>query len=62
MSNLNGAGALTTSNGILVVDAVDGAQTTRGAFALGSRVAVGVYEYQRFRGGLCLIQKFPATC
>ncbi|WP_454720393.1 MULTISPECIES: autotransporter family protein [Cupriavidus] len=52
VSNLNGAGAMTTGDGIRVVDAVGGAATAPGAFALGARVAAGVYEYQLFRGGV----------
>jgi outer membrane autotransporter protein len=52
VSNLNGMGAMTTGNGIRVVDAVDGAATTAGAFVLTSRVGAGVYEYQLFRGGV----------
>ncbi|WP_168735261.1 autotransporter family protein [Pseudothauera rhizosphaerae] len=52
VSNLNGPGAMTTGDGIRVVDAVGGAVTTAGAFVLGSRVAAGVYEYALFRGGV----------
>lgn len=52
VANLNGAGALTTANGIRVIDAVDGATSAAGAFQLGGRVAAGVYEYQLFRGGV----------
>lgn len=51
VSNLNGPGAMTTGDGIRVVDAVNGAATTPGAFALGARVAAGAYEYMLFRGG-----------
>jgi outer membrane autotransporter protein len=52
ISNLNGLGAMTTGDGIRVVDAVEGASTVAGAFALSGRVAAGVYEYSLFRGGL----------
>jgi len=47
-----GSGALTTGNGILVVETVNGGTTTAGAFALSSRVAAGAYEYLLFRGGV----------
>jgi len=40
-----GEGAVTVANGILVVDAINGATTATDAFALGSRVAAGPYEY-----------------
>jgi outer membrane autotransporter protein len=49
--NAGGGGALTTGNGILVVDAINGGLTSAGAFALASRVAAGAYEYFLFRGG-----------
>ena len=49
--NAGGTGALTQQNGILVVEAVGGATTASGAFALNHRVAVGAYEYFLFRGG-----------
>ncbi|MCA6110632.1 hypothetical protein J6497_25885, partial [Bradyrhizobium sp. CNPSo 4026] len=52
VSNLNGPGAMTVADGIRVVDAVDGAATTPGAFTLGHPVAAGVFEYQLFRGGV----------
>ncbi|HET6526397.1 autotransporter outer membrane beta-barrel domain-containing protein [Sphingopyxis sp.] len=49
--NAGGTGALTRQNGILVVEAVGGATTASGAFALNNRLAVGAYEYFLFRGG-----------
>src|SRR3546814_19036384 len=49
--NAGGTGALTAQNGILIVEAVGGATTASGAFALNHRVAVGAYEYFLFRGG-----------
>ena len=52
VSNLNGPGAMTTSDGIRVVDAVNGAATAPGAFTLGHPVAAGVFEYYLFRGGV----------
>jgi outer membrane autotransporter protein len=50
VANAGGAGALTTANGILVVDAVNGGTTAPGAFALDGRTVAGVYEYRLFRG------------
>ena len=50
--NVNGAGALTKADGIQVVDTIHGAITDAGAFTLGSRVAVGAYEYLLFKGGV----------
>src|SRR4029077_17813944 len=49
--NVGGQGALTLGNGILVVQAVNGATTTGNAFSLSGRVAAGPYDYQLFRGG-----------
>jgi outer membrane autotransporter protein len=49
--NVGGSGAATMQNGILVVEAINGATTASGAFALNRRVAVGAYEYFLFRGG-----------
>jgi outer membrane autotransporter protein len=49
--NAAGAGALTTGDGILVVDAINGGTTATGAFALGGRVAAGAYEYTLHRSG-----------
>ena len=51
ITNVGGQGALTLGNGILVVQAVNGATTTGNAFSLSGRVAAGPYEYQLFRGG-----------
>jgi outer membrane autotransporter protein len=51
ITNVGGQGALTLGNGILVVQAVNGATTTGSAFSLSGRVAAGAFEYQLFRGG-----------
>lgn len=51
VSNAGGPGALTIGNGILVVDAISGATTAAGAFALAGPVVAGPYEYTLFRGG-----------
>ena len=40
-----GQGALTTGNGILVVDTLNGGTTAGDAFRLGNRVVAGPYEY-----------------
>lgn len=45
-----GDGALTTGDGILLVDVQGGATTSAGAFALLQRVVEGPYEYQLVRG------------
>jgi hypothetical protein len=47
-----GGGALTLADGILVVDAKNGATTTTNVFSLGNRVAAGAFEYGLFHGGL----------
>ncbi len=52
VNNVGGAGASTVSDGIMVVQALNGATTTNGAFALNGRVAAGAYEYFLFRGGV----------
>jgi fibronectin-binding autotransporter adhesin len=46
----NGEGDMTTGDGILVVDAVDGATTATDAFALAGPVVAGPYEYTLRRG------------
>lgn len=50
--NAGGAGAATVQDGILLVEAINGATTQDGAFGLGDRVAAGAYEYYLFRGGV----------
>lgn len=50
VNNVGGAGALTPGNGILVVEPINGATTSAGAFTLGQRVIAGPYEYSLFRG------------
>lgn len=51
VTNVGGAGAQTTGNGIQVIAAVNGATTQAGAFALSSPVVAGPYEYTLHRGG-----------
>ena len=50
--NTTGPGALTTGNGILVIDAINGGTTTPGAFTLTAPVDAGPYEYLLFRGSV----------
>lgn len=51
VTNVGGAGAQTTGNGIQVVAALNGATTQAGAFALAAPVVAGPYEYTLHRGG-----------
>ncbi|MCZ0738104.1 autotransporter outer membrane beta-barrel domain-containing protein [Phreatobacter sp. AB_2022a] len=51
ITNTGGPGALTTADGIRLVQVTGGGTTAAGAFTLGHRVAAGAYEYQLFRGG-----------
>ncbi len=51
--NTTGPGGETTANGILVVDAISGATTTPGAFALANgELRAGAFTYGLFRGGV----------
>jgi type V secretory pathway adhesin AidA len=50
--NVGGGGAATTLDGILVVQALNGATSSADAFALFSPVAAGAYEYFLFKGGV----------
>ncbi|MBZ3691933.1 autotransporter outer membrane beta-barrel domain-containing protein [Phyllobacterium calauticae] len=50
VTNLGGQGDLTTGNGILVVDALNGATTAPSAFSLRAPAVAGPYEYSLFRG------------
>ncbi len=52
IANTTGAGALTTGNGILVVDTINGGTTAPGAFALSGPVVAGPFEYTLFRGSV----------
>ncbi|MCY1284267.1 Antigen 43 [compost metagenome] len=52
IKNAGGPGALTTGNGIKVVDALNGATTDKDAFRLLSRVVAGPYEYTLHRASL----------
>jgi outer membrane autotransporter protein len=50
--NVGGAGAATVSDGILVVQAINGGTTAPAAFSLSGRAVAGAFEYNLFRGGL----------
>lgn len=50
--NAGGSGAATLADGILVVQALNGATTSPGAFSLFAPVAAGAYEYFLFKGGV----------
>lgn len=49
--NVGGEGAQTTADGIMVVQAVNGATSSAGAFALSAPAAAGAFEYYLFKGG-----------
>ncbi|MEN3929855.1 autotransporter outer membrane beta-barrel domain-containing protein [Microvirga sp. W0021] len=49
--NAGGLGALTTGDGIMVVEAINGGTTDAGAFVQSSRIAAGAYDYTLVRGG-----------
>ena len=52
VTNAGGTGAQTVTDGILLVQAVNGATTTPTAFSLASPISVGAYNYFLFRGGV----------
>ncbi len=52
VTNLGGLGALTTSNGIQVVEANLAATSTDSAFSLGNNLSGGAYQYYLFKGGV----------
>ncbi|WP_191225154.1 hypothetical protein, partial [Edaphosphingomonas haloaromaticamans] len=52
ITNSGGEGAITTGNGILVVDAIHGATTVPGGFALANLVIAGPYEYTLHHGSI----------
>jgi outer membrane autotransporter protein len=52
ITNIDGPGAETVSNGILVVQTTNGGTTAPGAFALTGEVRGGAFDYFLFRGGL----------
>jgi outer membrane autotransporter protein len=52
VTDVGGPGAETMGNGILVVNAINGATTAPGAFALEGEVRGGAFDYDLFRGGV----------
>ena len=52
VTNVGGTGALTTQNGIQVVEANQGATSNAGAFTLGQPLSAGAYQYYLFKGGV----------
>lgn len=52
INNIGGPGAQTASNGILVIEAINGGTTEAGAFSLSGPAAAGPYEYFLFKGGV----------
>jgi len=50
ITNVGGAGATTTGNGILVVNAINGGSTTANAFSLVNPISIGAYSYRLFKG------------
>ena len=53
VTNVGGQGAAITSNGILLVDAINGATTSNDAFTLsGGTIKAGAYEYYLTKGGV----------
>ena len=53
VTNVGGVGGLTPGNGIQVVEAVNGATTSPGAFALpAGELRAGAFDYDLLRGGL----------
>lgn len=51
VTNLGGAGAATLQDGIQVVQALNGANGSAGAFSLTDTVSAGAFEYRLFKGG-----------
>src|SRR5690606_10146478 len=52
INNLGGSGGYTAGNGIRVVLAENGGQTSAGNFSLGAPVVAGPYEYTLYRGSV----------
>lgn len=52
ITNLGGAGALTTADGIMVVQAANGGTTAPGAFTQATALQAGPYRYFLYRGGV----------
>ncbi|MPZ33196.1 MAG: autotransporter outer membrane beta-barrel domain-containing protein [Rhodospirillales bacterium] len=52
VNNVGGTGAASRADGILVIQAVNGATTAGNAFSLSRSVSAGAYEYLLFKGGV----------
>jgi len=52
LSNIDGLGAPTRKNGILLVNAIEGATSRVGSFGLSGPIEVGPYAYYLFKGGV----------
>jgi outer membrane autotransporter protein len=52
ISNTDGLGAPTIKNGILLVNAIEGATSQAGSFGLSGPIEVGPYAYYLFKGGV----------
>ncbi|MPZ39462.1 MAG: autotransporter outer membrane beta-barrel domain-containing protein [Rhizobiales bacterium] len=52
VTNAGGSGGITTADGILAVQAANGATTAPGSFSLTGPVAAGAFEYFLFRSGV----------
>jgi hypothetical protein len=52
ISNIDGLGASTIKNGILLVNAIEGATSQAGSFGLSGPIEVGPYAYYLFKGGV----------
>jgi len=50
--NLNGSGGSTLLDGIMVIQAINGASSSNSAFSLMGPVAAGAFEYFLFKGGI----------
>ena len=63
VTNVGGPGAETTGNGIQVVNAINGATTAPGAFALpAGEFRAGAFDYDLFRGGVCGAAPTTGSC
>ncbi|MEN3931192.1 autotransporter outer membrane beta-barrel domain-containing protein [Microvirga sp. W0021] len=49
--NAGGLGAQTVADGIMIIEAINGATTAANAFSLSGRVAAGAFEYSLYQGG-----------
>lgn len=52
VTHLGGSGALTSANGIEVVEATGGTTSSDSAFSLGQPLSAGAYQYYLFKGGV----------